>query len=199
MLYVENDSGDRHALFALLGIILQRAKRVEKAVEKLGPKRRARSFVLRITSFVICIAAWTFALDDASIHTPDSMRVDSLDPGRVLENLDLKLPKRPISRTIGITFDGPVDKKPCPISIPEPQYPNQARLGGIEGMAVVKVLVEANGHVIWAEIHRSSGSNLLDNAALDAAKRARFSPAMQDGRSVRVWVSIPYNFRLMCP
>jgi len=146
---------------------------------------------------LICIAIWTVAFDNDSIHTPESTLVDSLYEARQLENLDLKLPKRPMSRAISADFSGPADKKPGPISIPEPQYPNQARRGGIEGLVIVKALVEINGHVMWVEILRSSGSNLLDNAALGAAKKATFSPAMLDGSPVRVWVSIPYNFRLV--
>jgi protein TonB len=43
---------------------------------------------------------------------------------------------------------------------------------------------------------KSSGYELLDQAAQDGARKFRFSPAMQGERSVRVWVSIPVDFRL---
>jgi protein TonB len=37
---------------------------------------------------------------------------------------------------------------------------------------------------------------LLDGAALDAVSRWRFTPALNNGRPVRVWVAIPVRFSL---
>jgi TonB family protein len=50
--------------------------------------------------------------------------------------------------------------------------------------------------VAEAQILKSSGNDALDEAALTAARQARFTPARQKDMPVKVWVSIPFNFYL---
>ncbi|MCX6844643.1 MAG: energy transducer TonB [candidate division WOR-3 bacterium] len=89
-----------------------------------------------------------------------------------------------------------VEVKPQPINIPVPTYPDMARTAGIEGQAVVEALVDVDGSVADARILKPSGNASLDQAAVDAAMRSKFSPAMQRDKAVRVWVSIPFRFTL---
>jgi TonB family protein len=89
-----------------------------------------------------------------------------------------------------------VEVKPQPISIPEAEYPEKARKAGIEGQTVVEALVDVDGSIADARVYASSGNSLLDQAAVAAAMEATFNPATQRGRPVRVWVSLPFRFRL---
>ncbi|MDH5185559.1 MAG: energy transducer TonB [candidate division WOR-3 bacterium] len=99
-----------------------------------------------------------------------------------------------------------VEVPPKSVYIPRPVYPEVARLAGIEGKVVVRTLVDidssiVSGKIIKGElidviIEKSSGNNVLDQAALEAARKARFTPAKQQDMLVRVWVSIPYEFKL---
>jgi protein TonB len=89
-----------------------------------------------------------------------------------------------------------VEVKPQPINIPVPAYPDMARTAGIEGQAVVEALVDVDGSVADARILKPSGNASLDQAAVEAALRSRFSPAKQRDKAVRVWVSIPFRFTL---
>ena len=89
-----------------------------------------------------------------------------------------------------------VEVKPVPISIPKPEYPDLAIKTGIEGQAVVTAMVDIDGSIEIAQILKSSGNQMLDEAALVAARQARFTPAKQQDNFVRVWVSIPYRFKL---
>jgi protein TonB len=89
-----------------------------------------------------------------------------------------------------------VDVKPRPINIPVPTYPDSVRLAGIEGQAVVDALVDTLGSVADARILKPSGNASLDQSAVDAAMRSKFSPAKHRGKAVRVWVSIPFRFTL---
>jgi periplasmic protein TonB len=89
-----------------------------------------------------------------------------------------------------------VEVKPQPINIPVPTYPDMARTAGIEGSAVVEALVDVDGSVADARILKPSGNASLDQAAIDAAMKAKFSPAKQRDKAVRVWVSIPFRFTL---
>lgn len=90
-----------------------------------------------------------------------------------------------------------VEVKPKPIHQQKPRYPDLARRAGIEGQTVVKALVDIDGSVMDVQILKSSGNQMLDEAALSAARRWRFSPAKQRDKFVRVYVSIPIKFRLI--
>jgi protein TonB len=89
-----------------------------------------------------------------------------------------------------------VEVKPKPVFIPMPQYPDLARQAGIEGQTVVKALVDIDGSIMDAKILKSSGNQMLDQAALMTARQAKFTPAKQRDKFVRVWVAIPITFKL---
>jgi protein TonB len=86
--------------------------------------------------------------------------------------------------------------QPALIEQPLPEYPAMARQLHQEGRAYIQVLLDRDGSVMQTRLAKSSGFELLDQAAQDGAKKFRFSPAMQGERTVRVWVSIPVDFRL---
>lgn len=104
--------------------------------------------------------------------------------------------KRPEVTDIPIVPFWKVEVKPQPTSVPAPSYPEMARNAGIEGQVVVKALVDITGDVIEAEVMKSSGNQTLDAAAVEAAYKAKFTPAKQRDQPVRVYVSIPYRFTL---
>jgi protein TonB len=89
-----------------------------------------------------------------------------------------------------------VERKPVLLEQVVPEYPELARSAGIEGRVVVTVVVDTAGLVAGASVLQSSGNSLLDAAALDAAGRFRFKPAMQRDRPVPVQMSIPFRFSL---
>lgn len=66
---------------------------------------------------------------------------------------------------------------PRVVSAVQPKYPSSARSAGIEGVVGVKMLVNASGKVENAFVVRSSGNAALDEAALAAVYKWRFSPA----------------------
>jgi protein TonB len=84
--------------------------------------------------------------------------------------------------------------KPEVINRVEPAYPDLARKAGIEGMVVVKVLIGTKGDVEKVEVVKSHP--MLDDAAMDAAKQFKFKPGKQRDRFVKVWMTIPFTFRL---
>ncbi|MCL5992306.1 MAG: TonB family protein [Bacteroidetes bacterium] len=74
-------------------------------------------------------------------------------------------------------------------------YPEMARRAGIEGKVVVRVYVGKDGKPVKTIIE-ASDNELLDNAAKVAIMKSVFTPAIQNGSPVPLWVSIPINFRL---
>lgn len=89
-----------------------------------------------------------------------------------------------------------VEVKPKPVISPIPKYPELAKQAGIEGTTVIKMLVDIDGTVREVKILKSSGNQMLDQAALVAAKKSKFTPAKQRDKFVRVWVSRPFKFKL---
>jgi len=88
-----------------------------------------------------------------------------------------------------------VEIKPQVIKRVEPIYPEVARKAGIEGRVFIKALVDTNGHVISVEVLRSTNP-VFEQAAMEAAKKFVFKPGYQRDRPVKVWVAIPFKFRL---
>lgn len=59
----------------------------------------------------------------------------------------------------------------------EPVYPKLARIRGLSGQLRIKTLVSESGEVISNAITKSSGHEILDQAALDAANKWKFQKA----------------------
>lgn len=80
------------------------------------------------------------------------------------------------------------------VSKPAPSYPQEARDAGAQGTVTVKIVVDEEGGVISAEAIQ--GHQLLREAAVHAAKQARFSPTLLSGQPVKVTGLVTYNFVL---
>jgi periplasmic protein TonB len=79
---------------------------------------------------------------------------------------------------------------------PKPLYPERARQEGQQGQVLLRVLVDQEGRTKSVEVSRSSGSETLDHAAVEAIRRWRFSAARYGDKPVESWVRIPVDFRL---
>ena len=90
----------------------------------------------------------------------------------------------------------PYDDPPQPLSQIAPLYPEIAQEAGIEGTVVVQVFIDKKGRVQDTVILKGIPNTGLDEAAIKAIRKPRFSPAKQRERPVGVWISIPVNFRL---
>jgi len=78
----------------------------------------------------------------------------------------------------------------------EPLYPERARRAGVEGVATVRVQLDPAGAVVAVELVQASGSRLLDDAALAAARASRFAPASRDAATVASEALATYRFEL---
>jgi protein TonB len=73
-------------------------------------------------------------------------------------------------------------------------YPKIAVEAGIEGQVFVKVLVGTDGKVI--ETGKITGNEVFHDVVREKAKELIFTPGLQNNKPVKVWVSVPFNFRL---
>ena len=90
------------------------------------------------------------------------------------------------------------EKPPIPIKQVPPKYPDVSRNAGIEGSVTLEVEIFADGTIGAIEVAKSlmSGSNGLDEAAVNAVRKWKFSPALKDGKPVAVWIMFDVNFVL---
>ena len=96
------------------------------------------------------------------------------------------------------------------VSLPKPQYPDEARVAKVGGVVAVQVTIDEGGNVIEAkaiptrtspkehltveEEDQARLKELLEPAAEDAARQAQFSPTLLNGTPVKVTGQIVYNF-----
>ena len=84
---------------------------------------------------------------------------------------------------------------PTPIESPGPRYPTRALRRGESGEVLLRIEVDPRGVPARVDVASSSGSRDLDRAAVAAAKRWRFRPAMRDGTPVAGTVNVPIAFQ----
>lgn len=79
---------------------------------------------------------------------------------------------------------------------PRPTYPSIARNHGWQGKVALHVQVTVDGLAASVRIERSSGYEVLDEAALEAVKQWRFIPAKQGDKAIASSVVVPLSFTL---
>jgi len=79
---------------------------------------------------------------------------------------------------------------------PPPRYPISAFRERAQGTVVLRAQVMEDGTSGAVNLHKSSGFDSLDEAAVATVKRWRFKPATKDGKPVEQWVNIPITFSL---
>lgn len=79
---------------------------------------------------------------------------------------------------------------------PPPKYPMLAKERQWEGLVVLKVQVLADGSSGGVSVEQSSGHDVLDAAAAEAARRWRFVPAKRGEDNVASVVLVPIEFKL---
>lgn len=89
---------------------------------------------------------------------------------------------------------GYVEPRPIPTQSPPPRYPTRALRRGEQGIVNVRVAIGPDGVPTSVSLASGSGSRDLDRAALDAVRRWRFLPAMEDGRPTVGSVVVPIEF-----
>jgi protein TonB len=78
----------------------------------------------------------------------------------------------------------------------QPEFPPTLKAQNLEGDVVVSVDISARGDVTRITIVRGSGYPEFDEAARQAAKKERFSPALRDGQAVPFTLTYTYRFRI---
>lgn len=80
------------------------------------------------------------------------------------------------------------------VNLPTPSYPDAARRMRTAGIVTIDVVLDESGKVISAQA--TSGPQILRDAAIQAALKARFTPTKLSGQPVKVTGVINYKFSL---
>lgn len=149
----------------------------------IAKKRKAQSLFNAIKDYGL-----VNAIDDYSLCIFDNLekKPQKCKPEKPTEN------NQPTANNSGsnIVSGGVLNGKA--VNMPVPDYPASAKAVGATGTVNVSVVVNENGDVTSA--NATSGHPLLKEAAIKAAKQAKFQPFLQSGKAVKVIGIIVYNF-----
>lgn len=79
----------------------------------------------------------------------------------------------------------------------ELRYPPQAQEARIEGTAVVRFVVDEQGHISTAELLREPGGGCGEEALRIVRLLPRFTPAVKQGRPVAAYMILPIRFQIL--
>ena len=86
-------------------------------------------------------------------------------------------------------------EQPTPLFSEVPiEYPLHMWDQDMEGETMLRVRVGDTGVVDSVEVLETSGHPAFDSAAVEGARRLRFTPARQGGERIEVWAQVPVRF-----
>ena len=105
------------------------------------------------------------------------------------------IPVGPNATNQPYVYRGPHKRStPTRIEYVRPEYPQNARTAKVQGVVVLEVEIDRDGHVCSARVLRSIP--LLDQSAIDAVLRWRFTPARVNDIAVPAIMTLTVNFTL---
>jgi periplasmic protein TonB len=87
-------------------------------------------------------------------------------------------------------------RDPIPVQSIRPRYPTSALRNGQEGWVDVQYTVNTDGSVSNVSVVSAEPRHVFDSAAIEALRRAKFSPAMRDGVAVAAQQQKRIEFKL---
>lgn len=159
-------------------------------------------------------------LPDPSIPIPPDAPIPVMTEPPLMEPLEAKpvittasalsmtaaeAPMPPVSGQLPSTSSAPSGSSggkgiaaPGILSKVDPLYPPSARQAGLEGTVVLRIQILSNGRSGEIDIARSSGYQVLDEAAVAAVRQWHFIPAkdLSSSRPVTCTTTLPVSFRL---
>jgi protein TonB len=79
---------------------------------------------------------------------------------------------------------------------PSPEYPEMGVFLGYQGDVIIRIRVSAKGDSAGVEILRSSGHKVLDDSAINALRKWRFTPTKHDNTPMNDYVIITVSYVL---
>lgn len=83
------------------------------------------------------------------------------------------------------------------ISESDPFYPPEAVQKNIEGEVTIRMFVNRQGKVTSVSVEKSSGSPILDSAALAYSNNLEFIPAQANGHPLNTWSLMVFKYNIL--
>jgi TonB family protein len=90
----------------------------------------------------------------------------------------------------------PHEVEPAFIYKPRLEYPEPARIFEYQGTAYIKAFIGTDGSVLSIAVEKTSGYAILDSAAVSYIAKCIFTPALQQGKPVSVWIGQTITYKL---
>jgi TonB family protein len=91
----------------------------------------------------------------------------------------------------------PVEVYPEQIYEEIPEYPRLAQEGGFTGWVIIQAYVDKKGNVIKSQAVKTNRANMgFEDAAVKAAYKCKYRPAIQNGNPIGLWIEYKVNFTL---
>lgn len=149
------------------------------------PSRPLVAGLVVVTLVLLGLAVWTLKRDGSG--AADGVTIGPIDATEIDDSL------APAASAKG---DAERNRRAFPVvgSAVPPPFPIEAVKRGESGTVVLEVVVDARGEASGIRVATSSGSRILDDAALEAVRRWRFEPALEGGEPVADTIEVPIEF-----
>ena len=132
--------------------------------------------------------------------TPTVTEIPTAAPDPV-ERLEVEPPKQAVPETPkvrpGMLIElASVDRAPEPTLRAFPEYPKRARKKGHQGIVELDLLIDEKGNVAEVRVADGGAESELSDAAIDAARDWKYTPARKGPHRVRVWKPVTVHFVL---
>jgi len=130
--------------------------------------------------------------------TPYKLKIDSSDEGKANDNANTIAQPPPIivaNDSDSIYKIKDLARKATIVWNPQPDYTENARKAGIQGVVRISAVLSARGNVINI-IAQNSLPDGLTEKAIEAARHITFLPAEKEGKLVSQYVTLEYNFHI---
>lgn len=92
-----------------------------------------------------------------------------------------------------------LEEQPSPVNLDEiraaVKYPQMAKDAGIYGKVVFRVLIDENGRYKKHKVLKTPHPWLTE-ACVKHLNKIRFTPGIQAGKPIPVWVTVPFDFKI---
>ena len=140
------------------------------------------------------------APDEVHIATQEELaNMAPISPATDLENVGVDVDVVKVINELLPSPDEfiPYEEPPIQVKTVNPAYPPLAQRAGIEGVVWLNALVDKDGKVRDVRIVKNSGANAgFEEAAVEAAYRCIWRPAIANGQPLAVWVTYRVGFAL---
>jgi protein TonB len=131
----------------------------------------------------------------AEIATQVGASEEGLDirPG---EQIEIKEEATEVIPDMGVFVPFEVPPQPLDGFSPQPEFPELAKTAGVTGKVTIQVYVDKRGEVKRWKIVKEDPKGLGFGEEVEKViKKWKFTPAIQQGNPVGVWVAVPFTFK----